>query len=247
MSYIAVSLKVIEGLAADVARTAAITEDRALAGLVRLWHRVWSKTSDTLTLAQLAGVMGGERITEVAASLVAHGFLEPLEGAFRVRGAERYLRVKASRAEGAKKTNEARSRAKRADALERSGANAPRRSSPSTEHRTPNTTTTKDSDPRHSPLVARLTATFADVRETKYPFTARDAKAVEGLLESAEPEAIDAAWRKSLTHRGFPTVSTLSELKTHLAHFLGTGPPVGPRGPADVPQWTNDDAGEIHP
>ena len=111
VSYIAVDLKVIEVLAPMVARGAGITEDRALAGLVRLWHRCWSTTSSTVTMSQLAGIFGGERIEEVAGALCAD-FLERTQDGFRVLGAERYLRLKAARRLGAEKTNaQRRSRA----------------------------------------------------------------------------------------------------------------------------------------
>ena len=78
------------------------------------------------------------------------------------------------------------------------------------------------SDPRHQPLVARLSDTFKADRGWPYPFDGgRDGKAVSGLLTKAEPDAIVAAWTRALNHVGFPSVSTLSELSTHLARFLG--------------------------
>ena len=142
-NFIAVDLKVIEVLAPMAARSAGITEDRALAGLVRLWHRCWSTTSDTVTLSQLAGIFGGERIAELA-EVLCTDFLERTTEGFRVRGGERYLRLKAARRLGAMKTNAARSKSV---APERSQSDAeralPDALSPNTEHRTPK----KEEDP----------------------------------------------------------------------------------------------------
>ena len=58
MSFIAVELKVIEGKAGALARASGASEDRVLAGLVRLWHRCWSDTVDQLSKGQLASVFG---------------------------------------------------------------------------------------------------------------------------------------------------------------------------------------------
>lgn len=78
-------------------------------------------------------------------------------------------------------------------------------------------------DPRHAPLVARLTATFERVRGAKYPFDGRDAKSVTDLLKRGEPDAIDAAWARALA-ADFPKTATLPELVRNLAHFIGTSP-----------------------
>ena len=78
-------------------------------------------------------------------------------------------------------------------------------------------------DPRHAPLVADLVQAFEDLRKARYPFNGRDAKAVSELLKTGtEPAALVQAWRRSLVS-DFPKVSTLSELKTNLAHFVGQG------------------------
>lgn len=234
--YIAVELKVIEGVASAAARSCAASEDRILAGLVRLWHRCWTQTTDTVTLGQLAGVMGGEGLPEVAAALVEHGFLEAKEGAFRVRGATRYLRLKASRVEGAKKTNEARSKSvggKRSRAsVSDAGATQNDALPPSTEHRAPSTESEKTApasrsrpekatDPRHAPLVEALCSIWKQRRLERYPFQPRDAKAVKDMLSHSEPSLIESAWVKALNHQGFPNVSTIPELQRHFAHFVG--------------------------
>lgn len=100
--FIAVDLKVIEGLSDAVARSAGVGRDRALAGLVRLWHRCWADEADVFTADELAGILGARRIDRFAASLVSFGFLEPTGEAFRVKGGDRYLRIRESRRRGGK-------------------------------------------------------------------------------------------------------------------------------------------------
>lgn len=123
--FIAVDLKVIEGLADATARAARVQPDAILAGLVRLWHRCWVDEADVFTRAELGGLFTVLELRPVLAALVSFGFLERArKGSFRVRGAKRYLRLKESRRRGAAKTNalKRRSRALPSDALERSRA-----------------------------------------------------------------------------------------------------------------------------
>lgn len=110
-NYVAVDLKVIEVLVPEVARASGLSEDRILAGLVRLWHRAWSLTTDQIAHSELAGLFGPERIDDLAAALVGP-FLERSsdaqprsQSAYRVKGASRYLRLKESRRLGAMRTN----------------------------------------------------------------------------------------------------------------------------------------------
>lgn len=126
--FIAIDLKVVEGLSDAVARAAGVHQDRILAGLVRLWHRVWADETDILTYTELGGVFGSDNQVPVLAALVAFGFLESQPGGtYRVRGSKRYLRLKESRRRGAQKTNALKRRSKAAlytDALERRSSDA---------------------------------------------------------------------------------------------------------------------------
>lgn len=106
--HIQVELKFLEVNAPGIARAVGVPIDRVIAGAVLLWHRCWSVGADTVTTGQLAGCFGGDRVVELAAALVDHGLLEELGEGFRVRGAGRYLRLKKSLSEGARKTNAAR-------------------------------------------------------------------------------------------------------------------------------------------
>lgn len=106
-----------------------------------------------------------------------------------------------------------------------------------------------DADPRHQPLIDGLCRVFAEVRGAKLPFGGREAVGVKALLlTGTDPAVILEAWRRALTHRGFPTVSTPGELHQHLAHFVGAAPPAragDARAPAPVPDWSNAASGEI--
>ena len=231
-NYIAVDLKVVEVLAPMVARSAGISEDRALAGLVRLWHRCWSTTSDVVTLSQLGGCFGGEGIESVA-KVLSDDFLEPVDGGYRVRGAARYLRLKASRRRGAEMTNAARSKSvEKSTLLERGKRSLNDALSPSTEHRAPSTEA-KDSapakpsrpkraastpDPRHAPLVAALVAASPG-----YAFTGRDARAVAALLKLGDPAEVERRWRRALSRDTFPRVRALHELVAAWNHFSTVG------------------------
>lgn len=106
--YVQVEFRVIEALANAVARAANVNEDRVLAGLNRLWHWAWSQKSDVINLGQLAGLFGGERIEALADGLVGQDFLEAHPNDWRIKGAERYLRIRKTRSDNAKRTNEKR-------------------------------------------------------------------------------------------------------------------------------------------
>lgn len=109
-----------------------------------------------------------------------------------------------------------------------------------------------DADDRHQPLVKALDAAFREARGTGYPWKPRDFVAVRALLATnATPEALVAAWKRALAHRGFPTVSSPSELHDHLAHFVGAGPPApavtdkSTRAPQPTHDWADVTPGEV--
>lgn len=146
--FIAVDLKVIEGLAGAVARAAGVSEDRILAGLVRLWHRCWSDEVEDLSFLEMGGVFGSADLIPILAALVAFGFLESNPGGiYRVRGAERYLRLRESKRRGGKAavSNLKRGKSPGSSAgvlpgtLPGTHPGSTPALSPNTEHRTPNT------------------------------------------------------------------------------------------------------------
>lgn len=65
-------------------------------GLEELWEISWRMKTDTTTPVGLAGCFGPD-VERMMPALLVHGFLEPLDGgAYRVRGASRYLRIRAA-------------------------------------------------------------------------------------------------------------------------------------------------------
>lgn len=151
MSHIAVDLKVIEVDAPAAARAAGVEEDRVLGGLVRLWHRCWSKKTDIASRVALCGVFGPGQADQLFAALVEFGLLEARDdGDFRVKGADRYLRIQAGREKGGKAASGNLKRGKESPAASRLPPGSPPADapagprllsglSPSTEHRAPNT------------------------------------------------------------------------------------------------------------
>lgn len=231
-----------------VARALGVPEHQAGWGLINLWEWCWTEKRDRAQPAHLAGFFGAPG-ADVASTLEAFGFLEAAPDGYRVRGAERYLRLAAAWSAGGKKAagNLKRGRSPaRAGGQPETGPEDSRDTgresapalTPSTEHRAPVTSPSetcadaprspprarkapeKPTDPRHAPLVQALVAACPG-----YAFTARDAKAVTSLLALGEPDEVTRRWRLALATDGFPRVRTLSELSTHWNHFAGAGPP----------------------
>jgi hypothetical protein len=131
-----------------------------------LWHRCWSLKTDTITAVGLTGIFGPEKLDARIALLVDAGFLEPAGAHFRVRGAERYLRIKEGNSRGghASKRNliPGGPRGGRAEVEPSPQADIEPRSSrettsgslgssPNTEHRTPNTIEKRGREPDGPP------------------------------------------------------------------------------------------------
>jgi len=107
---------------------------------------------------------------------------------------------------------------------------------------------TKPPDPRHAPLVAKLTETFARVIGTAYGFAKQDPRAVSDLISKGTDEEILKAWERAL--RGsYPTVREIHELARHWNHFTTDKPQVVSlfvkpnRGPIDPTTQNHAPAG----
>lgn len=101
MPYIAFDLDALSRVP-DAARAAGLAEDALGYGLLRLWSWCFKEKTDKVGTPHLAGFFGGEG-DRVPTALVAFGFLELIQGGgFRVKGAERYLRVSEARKAGGK-------------------------------------------------------------------------------------------------------------------------------------------------
>lgn len=234
--FICVDLKVIEGLAAQVARAAGCNEDRVLAGLVRLWHRVWSDEADLLSLQDLAGIFGTADLGTLIDALVTNGFLEETGDVFRVRGASRYLKLKASRRRGGQAAAGNLRRGSSSPALEPGGSRGAAGAQPelgpalTPSHRVTeslkkkkNRANARPPNPRHTPMKSRLWAVFRGVIGADYPiWDGQHADALSKLLDKySSDDELAALFDRALRHQGFPEVRSLPELLKHLPHFVG--------------------------
>jgi hypothetical protein len=96
--YIRFDLDAIDS-AADVAAAAGVSINDIAGGLPRMWRHCWRKKSDTVEIAQLVAFFGGDT-GRVSQALASFGFLEATGTGWRVRGAERYLRVSEGKSKG---------------------------------------------------------------------------------------------------------------------------------------------------
>lgn len=267
MSHIAVDLKVIEVLAPGVARASGVSEDRILAGLLRLWHRCWSTKSVVLSRIALASVFGADGIDLVVDALVDSGFLETLPEGWRVKGSERYLRLAEARSKGGKaasanlipggpKTSTGprlQPRVSRGSAEGQPSKDLGSTSalSPSTEHRAPNTKEETSAPaartPRESDL---LVEDFKAVIGSTYAWQgAKDGTAFADLRKHATLEEVRSRWRRGLAApaEAWASCRTVAQLKSKwndLAQarlFQSTKAPVA----AESVDWSTVTPGEV--
>lgn len=95
MSYVAFDLDALNK-APHVARAIGCAEDTILGGLVRLWAHCFREAREVVAEIEVRGLFG----VDAKDALVAFGFLETMENGFRVKGADRYLRVTEGRKKG---------------------------------------------------------------------------------------------------------------------------------------------------
>jgi hypothetical protein len=139
VNFIAVDLKVIEVRAPGVARALGMDLTAVLGALVLLWHRCWSSKSDRINRRELRGYFQHPEAGEL---LEAFGLLEPEGDGWRVKGADRYLRITEQRQKAGH--GRAASAGRSAGRFTSGGPAADQRTtsggpalSPSTEHRAP--------------------------------------------------------------------------------------------------------------
>lgn len=96
-AYIAFDLDALNA-APVVARAAGTTEDVVIGGLSRMWAWCFREGVDAISVGQLTGFF----CADVRRQLVDFGFLAPINDSelMRVRGAERYLRIKEAQKRG---------------------------------------------------------------------------------------------------------------------------------------------------
>lgn len=153
-AYIAFDLDALN-VARDVGNACGLDEAHVTHGLLRMWSWCFRSKTDLVESDHIKGFFG----VDACGALTAFGFLSPAGEAFRVRGADRYLRISEARRLGGLNSRKnlkqfapkkpVSRRASRASAPGAAGLKAevqPGLSSgstpaltPNTEHRTPNT------------------------------------------------------------------------------------------------------------
>lgn len=271
MSHIAVDLKVIETIAPAVSRASEVPEEVVGWGLVRLWHRCWSAKTELVSRIQLAGVFGvGDRIEALIEALVGFGLLDPGGESWRVKGADRYLRIQAGREAGgraASRNGNLKKGSQRRPAVSQLTPSMvpasppaaaqhhlqlPPRLSPSTEHRAP--TDLKDlsravvrdqRDMRLKALTDTLAIAYATRREgEKYRHSgAKDTTALKSLLPVATDEQILDRWKVALDSTGWASASTFAELASKWNNLAAPSAPS--KGPVD-PSTQHHVSGQIN-
>lgn len=155
MSYIAFDLDALN-LVPSVAAAAGMRSGDISHGLLTMWAYCFREEVAHISGLHVMGFFGAE----CAPALVAFGFLEAVDGGYRVRGAERYLRVKQAQREGGKKGRALSSSklGRNADDTSGSTSGSTLRSTsgstsgsqqaltPNTEHRAPNTEHPKEEE-----------------------------------------------------------------------------------------------------
>lgn len=96
MPYIAYDLNALES-APHVARASGISDDAAVAGNARLWAWCWKTKTNVVCAGHLIGFYGSHRVAE---AMVAFGFLEIVPDGYRVKGADKYLRISKGKSKG---------------------------------------------------------------------------------------------------------------------------------------------------
>lgn len=250
MSYLAFDLDALK-VVPDAARAAGVSEAQFGYGLVRLWSYCWTAKTENVKAAHLRGFFEAPDFSAVTGSLEAFGFAERTLGeTYRVRGAERYLRVRKAQSDGGKaasgnlkqnatppgtpppagspgkpEVSRTTSPALTPNSEQRTASSEVKASALSRDP-AEKSSSKKPSDPRHRPMVDRLVNAFRHAHG-EYAFGGRDALAVTKLLALGDDDEISNRWNRALMRTGFPLVRTLPELVSNWNHFAGGGSIVG--------------------
>lgn len=99
MPHLAFELDALENVPAT-ASAAGMGEGDLAYGLLKLWRFCWRTKTDRVDRPHLTGFFPAEDGTRVVGALVAFNFLEAADSGFRVKGAQRYLRVNGGQSRG---------------------------------------------------------------------------------------------------------------------------------------------------
>lgn len=256
MSHIAFDLDALP-LVPKVARASSLPEGVIAWGLLQMWEWCWRGKTDAVTSIHLKGFFGAD----VAECLAAFGFLEQRGAAWRVKGAERYLRISKARSEAGKKS--------RANLRQFSGK--PTGTPPAIVEQVPeqNTGSTANSDERtasseqqkklasrekRAPLPREtdgILEDFAAAGLGKYAWQGAKDGTAWGLLRAhSPPEEIRARWRFGLKADGWLRVATVAQLHAKwndlgaaMKRPSSTGPPSGAAS-AKATDWSDYKPGD---
>ena len=222
-----------------LARSTGMSPGDICLGLLDLWEHAWQRKTDTVSETIIYSCFTSDKAVEV---LTEFGFIEPVGNDFRVRGAERYLRVSKGRSAGGKKASGNLRRGNKPSPAETKQAGENDTTSPasagnkpglnpgsssSIEHRASNIPLSSKEgakkprtpvDPRYGPAVGAIKEACPG-----YTFSDRDGAALKKLLAHSEPAEIEARWRRALRRTTYPVVRAVHELETHWPHFATDG------------------------
>lgn len=193
MSYIAVELKAIEVQGPALARALGVELALAIGRLNLLWHRCWSMKTDLITTIELRGFFPEASAGDL---LAAYGFLAADSEGWRVKGADRYLRLREQRVAAGKARSLSAGRSAGQFTSEKPAKRQRRTSdepaeqpalTPSTEHRTPN----QQLAPRDTD---RLCDAFKAIIGHAYKFETKDGVALAELKKEHPIEEILRRW-----------------------------------------------------
>lgn len=208
-------------------------------GLLQTWRHCWRHEVDVVSDVQVGAFFGLAEAGRISGALAAFGFIERVETGWRVRGVERYLKLKTAQRDngkaGAKNLKQHRRLRSEPPEGDRKASGTHTGVAPALSASNEQLATNSeqlsiprakkprgsDSPPTgdHAVAIERTTADFQRLKGVKYGFTGRDAKAVKELLAFATPDEISTRWCRAIQSPGYPSVATLSELKTHWNHF----------------------------
>lgn len=180
-SYLAFGLDDLK-LVPDAARSAGISEAEMGYGLLRTLDYCWTAKTETVAQAHLRGFFGGD-LERVAGALCAFGYLSADGEVWRVKGAERFSRVRDARVAAAHAANAARTQMRR-----KSHANA-------TQTVRKGDGLTASSEQRAANSEQRITASAA--RELAAGETAPAQPALQ-LDDEATPDASGMRWQDGI-------------------------------------------------
>lgn len=235
-----------------IANATGVAVERIAWGLLELWEHCWREKQTKVSLLMLSGFFGPQADVLVP-HFLEHEFLGQDGHAYTVRGAQKRLGIAEKQSEGGRRNvknlrrgpgstrrppgdhpeGEPETTRSLSPALT-ARSQQPTASSKNTAAEKPAAAQDVDkpkgkdrsSDPRHAPLVAKLTE-IGRSHDPGWQFGGKaDAAVLVTLLSRHAPDEIEARWRRAwaISAGGFPTVRSLPELLKFWNH-LGPAPP----------------------